>query len=85
MRAGVAKVRTLVGLVLIGGSLFACSKKSEGDPLFIEPRNDLGTNEDKFGKGFRTAFTADPNSEPRNVQEGDLPPISLTTEPLAVD
>ena len=86
MRSGVAKATTILGLVLIaGGSLSACNKKSESDPLRIEPGRDSGSTDSKFGKEFGSAFNADPNSEPRNVQDGDLAPESLTTEPVAID
>jgi len=86
MRSGVAKATTLLCLVLIaGGSLSACNKKSENEPLVIEPGRDRGATDSKFGKEFGSAFNADPNSEPRNVQDDDLPPVSLTTEPVAID
>lgn len=45
----------------------------------------MGAKQDKFGKEFGAAMNADPNSEPRDVQEGDLAPVSLTTEPVAID
>lgn len=80
-----ASTTTLIGLALIWGSLSACGKTSEGDPLMIEPRNEIGTKEDKFGKGFGSAIHADSNSEPREVQEGDLAPVSLTAEPVVID
>ncbi len=86
MRSAVAKATTILGLVLIaGGSLSACNKKSENEPLMIESGRESGTTNSKFGKEFGSAFNADPNSEPRNVQEGDLAPVSLTTEPVAID
>lgn len=85
MRQSVASATMLIGLALIGGSLSSCDKKSESDLLMIEPKNEMGAKEDKFGKGFGTAMNADPNSEPREVQEGDLAPVSLTTEPVAID
>ena len=75
----------LIGLALIGGSLSSGDKKSESDLLMIEPKNERGAKEDKCGKGFGPAMNADPNSEPREVQEGDLAPVSLTTEPVAID
>jgi hypothetical protein len=40
--------------------------------------------EDKFGSGFGAAFRAPPNSEPFNVSDGDLVPVSLTTEPIDI-
>ncbi|MEO7411657.1 MAG: hypothetical protein ABIU10_10160 [Sphingomicrobium sp.] len=86
MRSGVAKATTILGLVLIaGGSLSACNKKSESEPLLIEPGRESGATDNKFGKEFGSAFNADPNSEPRDVHEGDLAPVSPTTEPVAID
>ncbi len=78
--------RLLVRLLLIAGvSLSACSK-SESDTLTIEPSGvDSGQPEDRFGKGFGEKYRADPNSEPKEVNEADVTPESLTTEPLAVD
>ncbi len=86
MRSGVAQATTILGLVLIvGGSLSACNKKSGNESLAIEPGRDSGATDSKFGKKFGSALNADPNSEPRNVQEGDLPPVSPTTEPVVID
>lgn len=86
MKPGVAKATTMLGLILIaGGSLSACNKKSGNEPLTVEPGRDSGAIDSKFGKGFGTAFNADPNSEPRNVQDSDVAPVSLTTEPVAID
>ena len=86
MRSGVAKATMILGLVLIaGGSLSACNKKSGSEPLTVEAGRDAGAIDSKFGKGFGTAFNADPNSEPRNVQDSDVAPVSLTTEPVAID
>ncbi len=86
MRSGVAQATTVIGLFLIaGGSLSACNKKSGSEPLTIEPGRESSEIDGKFGKEFGTAFNADPNSEPRNVQDGDLAPVSLTAEPVAID
>ncbi len=64
-----------------GASLSACSQESESDALVLDSRTDTQRPEDKFGKGFGEAFRADPNSEPANVSEGDVNPVSLTAEP----
>ena len=86
MKPGVAKATTILCLTLIaGGSLLACSKKSENEPLVIEPGRDSRAVDSKFGDGFGKAFSANPNSEPRNVQDNDVAPVSLTTEPVAID
>ena len=86
MRPGVAQATTILGLILIaGGSLSACNKQRKDEPLMIEPGRDSGSTDSKFGKEFGTAFNADPNSEPRNVHDGDLAPVSMTAEPAAID
>ncbi len=75
------------GLILLAGaSLTACGRTNGSDA----PANDSFAStstaqEDRFGKGFGKAFRADPNSEPANVVEGDVIPVSDTAEPLPVD
>ena len=86
MRPVVTKTTTFIGMMLIiGGSLSACSKKSDSDPLVIPASSARGGMDDQFGKGFEKAFRANPNSEPRKVEEIDLKPVSLTTEPIAIN
>lgn len=81
-----AKATKVVCLVLIiGGSLSACGKQSDSDPLEIAASTERGGMDDQFGKGFGKAFRADPNSAPRSVDETDVKPVSLTTEPIAID
>ena len=80
------KIATFLGIMLIiGGSLSACGKNSDSDPLEIAASTERGGMDDQFGKGFGKAFRADPNSEPRTVDETDVKPLSLTTEPIAID
>ena len=72
--------------MLAGASLIACGKTSESDAFANDPF--AATSErtdDKFGKEFGEASRADPNSEPRPVDEIDVPPVSTTTEPVAID
>ena len=86
MKSGVAKATTIVGMILIaGGSLSACDKQSGKESLTVGSGRESGTIDSKFGKGFGTALNAAPNSEPHNVQDGDLAPVSLTTEPEVID
>lgn len=78
--------RLIIGLLLIAGvSLSACSK-TESDTLVL---NDSGVEasrlEDRFGNGFGEKFRADPNSEPEDVKENDVAPVSLNTEPVPVE
>ena len=40
--------------------------------------------EDRFGIVFGAIFRAPMNGEPVNVNEGDLVPVSLTTEPIDI-
>lgn len=40
--------------------------------------------EDTFGLVFGTAFRADANSTPIEPKDGDIVPLSLTTEPTAI-
>lgn len=72
-----------LGLILIAAtSLGACNRKSAGNVAVNDPFGKVGERqEDRFGKGFGKAFRAAPNSEPMNVVEGDVVPVSPTTEP----
>lgn len=40
--------------------------------------------EDKFGTQFGIDFRAPNNSEPAQVNNGDIVPVSLTTEPINI-
>ena len=76
----------MLGLILIaGGSLSACNKKRGSGSLTVETGRNSGAIDSKFGKEFKTPFDADPNSAPRNVQDSDVAPVSLTIEPVAID
>lgn len=78
--------RLIVGLILVTGtSLTACGDKSESDVLVPESVAENRRMEDQFGKGFGEAYRADPNSEPANVSEMELAPVSYTTEPVLID
>jgi len=81
----VVALRLLSELVLAGAALSACSQKRDGDPLVLKAKADTARMEDAFGKGFGEAFRADPNSEPRNVTESDVKPVSLTAEPVPIE
>lgn len=68
-------------------SFSSCSDKSESD-AFADSNlaGSVGERSDEgFGKGFEEMSRADPNSEPANVSENDLAPVSLTTEPAPLD
>ena len=38
--------------------------------------------EERFGPRFAEISTADANAKPQEVSSGDLPPVSLTEEPI---
>lgn len=75
------------GLILLAGaSLIACGQKSESDALANDPfAASTARMEDKFGKEFGKAYRADPNSEPANVSDDDVVPVSYTTEPVTIE
>lgn len=77
--------RFLLGVIMMAGAS-ACSGEGERDIISEEPlAAEPAAQEDKFGKGFGKAFRADPNSEPANVSDNDVNPVSHTAEPLDVD
>lgn len=78
--------RLLTGVLLIAGtSLSACGKVESNDLALAESADTGGRVEDRFGKEFGKAFRADPNSEPANVSDNDVVPVSLNTEPVPID
>lgn len=77
----------LFGLTLLAGaSLTACDKQNDSDALAPDEAVSKARNaEDQFGEGFGNAFRAEPNSEPINVDEGDVVAVSQTAEPVQID
>ena len=77
----------ITGLILTAGvSLTACQKKAVGDDAgFGVSGSGAARTEDKFGKGFGKLSRAPANSEPANVSDSDVVPVSRTAEPEAVD
>jgi hypothetical protein len=70
---------------LSGASLASCSRNDEGDATGNDPFSARSVApEDQFGKNFGKAYRADRNAEPRPVKEGDVVPVSRTTEPVEV-
>jgi hypothetical protein len=51
----------------------------------MDLRGSVAQPDARFGKGFDEKSKADPNSEPTPVRDGDVPPLSLTTEPVQID
>jgi hypothetical protein len=80
--------RTLLSataIILLGAALTACGSdgtSASNNTTVVLPGP--AKVETQFGPNFALAFQADPNSTPRAVASGDIAPISLTAEPLAV-
>ena len=77
----------ITGLILTAGaSLTACQKKAAGDDAgFTMSGSGADQTDTRFGQGFAKASRAPPNSEPANVSDSDVVPVSLTAEPVPID
>ena len=83
-----SKMRWVMRGLLAGGlalSVAGCgggggSSSSGGSPVVVAT-----PQEDKFGTMFGIDFRAVANSEPANVSDGDIVPVSLTTEPITIN
>lgn len=72
--------------MLAGASLIACGKQSESEAFANDPfAAETTRTEDKFGKEFGKTFRADPNSEPANVSDDEVVPVSYTAEPIEIE
>ena len=71
-------------LLALGLAVSACGQSAKnptppGPGVGITARQ-----EDQFGVQFGSAFRADNNAEPVNVNDGDIVALSLTTEPIDI-
>lgn len=68
----------------LGAVLAGCGSKANDDdqppPVVVTPRQ-----EDQFGTNFGAAFRRDPNSDPVNVADSDVVPLSLTNEAVVIN
>ena len=64
--------------------LAACSGGGGGGGGSNNPPDVVTSQEDQFGLAFGRAFRAAANAEPRQVSDGDLVPVSFTTEPIDI-
>ena len=87
MVGAMIRPKLLFGLMLLAGaSLTACDKQDASDASAPnQAASTARSAEDQFGEGFGNAFRADPTSEPSNVTEGDVVPVSQTAEPVQID
>ncbi len=80
------KQLSIIVTLVIGTSLCACQRQSGSDVLDNQSLASTGARpEDRFGEDFGKAFRADPQSKPVEVKPGDVPPVSLTAEPIPID
>ena len=80
------KQGSIIMTVMVGTLLCACHRQSDSDVLAGQPLASISARpEDRFGEGFGKAFRADPKSRPMTVKPGDVVPVSLTADPVAID
>ena len=78
--------RALIGTAL-ALPLAACGGgggSSGGDTVIAPPVVVTTAQEDKFGIPFGMDFRAAMDSEPASVSDGDIVPVSLSTEPIDI-
>lgn len=83
----VANQSLLIGLLIASVVLLsACNRESGSDSTGSDPlASRTSVMDDQFGKEFGEAHRASPNSEPREISKDDLPPVSYTDEPVAIN
>ena len=76
----------LCGLVLAAATLAACGGNKGGDTSVTPPVTVVTPppQENAFGANFASAFRAPTTAEPIVPADGDIIPLSLTTEPSPV-
>lgn len=68
-------------------TLAACGGSGDGGstpPSPPPPPTTVSAQEDTFGLAFGMAFRADTNGTPIEPKDGDIIPLSLTTEPVDI-
>ena len=80
-------VRRAILVAGSGVSLASCGGGGSNNQTTVPPPPPpvvTTAQEDKFGLAFGTDFRANPNSEPANVNDGDIIGLSLTTNPIDI-
>ncbi|QNM81713.1 hypothetical protein H8M03_06445 [Sphingomonas sabuli] len=71
---------------MLAAFLAGCGRQNQTDDSTNDPlAASSSRQEDRFGEGFGTAYRAEPNSEPRNVSDADVTPLSTTTDPIDIE
>lgn len=65
-------------------TLAACGSSGGGGGTPPPPPTTVTAQEDTFGVAFGLAFRTDPNGTPIEPKDGDIIPLSLTTEPVNI-
>ncbi len=81
-RATILKAGTALILPL---AMAACNNRSDNTPTASPPPSPppVASVQSQIGASFATAFDASNTSEPKDPAATDVPPLSLTTEPIA--
>ncbi len=77
------KWRIVAAALLVGG-LAACGNNNTPTTVTPPPPAPAAKLEDQFGANFGTAYRADPNTDAKDPMPGDIVPLSLTTDPVAI-
>ncbi|MBW3560219.1 MAG: hypothetical protein KY449_10715 [Proteobacteria bacterium] len=80
-------LRAAAVLALLGAGLAACDggRNNKSVEVTLPPAPPAAAPlEDQFGVGFGAAFRASNNTDPRDPAEGDLVPVSFTTDPVPI-
>lgn len=70
--------------LLIPLAMAACNNRSENATAAPPPATPppVASFQSRIGASFAAFFDASPTSEPKDPTEADVPPLSLTTEPI---
>ncbi len=81
MRPGMEKL-ILAGLLAV--ALAGCGSRNSATPTPPPQTMTVQRQEDALGTGFGIAFRVDANGAPVVPQDGDVNPVNLTAEPVAL-
>ena len=75
----------IAAAAMLAGGLAACGGDNNQAATTPPPVVPAAKLEDQFGANFGVAYRADPNTDPaKNPVDGDIIPLSLTTDPVAI-
>ena len=75
-------------VVALGGLAAACGGNDDPEPVpppvIVPPPVPVAPQEDQFGTAFGAAFRASATAAPVTPADGNIVPLSLTTNPVAL-